>query len=511
MGVALVAAAFLFARLLAVPKRASSVRSGLVVPAANTVGWPTARVQPLTESAQLAYVNDPSLTLTCPHLQPYERAIRSAGIAVIPTASTIVKTRCRVNRAALLRQFGLADPVSYREYFEAERSAEDFPIAHLQCGQCGSRVDTLHPAECALSTPWFPAPPPPLILNGEHLLVPKVDVTAITGSPSGRFAAVAAGLYNQPQVIAVWDITRREAVRSYPSHGVVRSITWSRDERTLITGRGVAWHSGQGSLGPSIFVRDVESGREVLQFGSDLFGVRGIALSSDGRLLLAAGMLGKTRLAGSTLDVWEVASGRLFARLARIDAPSMQTLPFFTAVAFTPYNTLALAACDRYTLPRNQSQRGKPDANPHWNLGIRAWRLSDGQEVEFLRQQAPVQALSVASDGSRLFFAGQRMGVWDLKTRSMLWDMAHTDQIGVAASADCRVVARGTGYQVDNHAPYENTAVEIYSGDSGELLSRGEHRRPPEAIGFTANGSSLVAGGAEGELRFWSLTAHLLP
>ena len=80
-----------------------------------------------------------------------------------------------------------------------------------------------------------------------------------------------------------------ERVVALAPHGVIRSIAWSPDERTLITGRGVLWTGGQGSPGPSLFVWDAASGRAQLQFGGDLFGVRGIALSPDGRTLLASG------------------------------------------------------------------------------------------------------------------------------------------------------------------------------------------------------------------------------
>lgn len=184
------------------------------------------------------------------------------------------------------------------------------------------------------------------------------------------------------------------------------------------------------------------------------------------------------------------------------------SLPFFTAVAFTPDGAMALAACDCYQTPPQLRAKGRREVPWWWNRGVRAWSLADGQELDLLPLPPPVQALSVSSDSARLLVAGRRFGVWNLANRSPLWDKANDWHNGVAASRDCRLVARGTGERVDNHGPFENTAVELFDGATGELLSVGPHRTPPEAIAFTAGGTSLIAGGLEGELRFWSGTAN---
>lgn len=156
----------------------------------------------------------------------------------------------------------------------------------------------------------------------------------------------------------------------------------------------------------------------MLRFGWDLFGVRGIAVSPDGRTLLASGRLGKTDAEGSTLDLWEVSSGRLLARLARVDPPAHETLPFFTGVAFTPDGSIALAACDRYTVPAHLRPRERPEPPAWWHRGVRAFRLSDGQELDLARLYNPVRAIFVSRDGTRLMFYGARFGMWDLTNGS---------------------------------------------------------------------------------------------
>jgi len=103
-----------------------------------------------------------------------------------------------------------------------------------------------------------------------------------------------------------------------------------------------------------------------------------------------------------------------------------------------------------------------------------------------------------------LFTDGDRLGVWNLTSRSPIWGQASYYRNGAAASSDCRLVARGSGYQVDNHGPYQDTGVELYDGRTGEMLSAARHRTIPQAMAFTLDGSSFIAGGLEGELRFWS-------
>jgi len=506
-GVAIVAIAFIAAGLLGISPRTQSPaphRVDVRPPQAPTT--PSAMAQAASE-LKAAYAANPNMAITCPHPLFFERTMHAAGIAVVPPAATLANASCRIHRRALRGQFALPATVQHREYFEAERYFEDFPIARLQCMQCNSWIETLHPYNCGMSTPWFPAPPPSLALRSERWLTSKAEVTTIASSASGRFTVVAAGIYNTPQEIAIWDVERCEPVVALSPHGVIRNVVWSPDERTLITGRGVLWSQGQGSPGPSLFVWDAATGTAQLQFGDDLFGVRGTALSPDGRMLLASGMLGKTAAEGSTLDLWDVATGKLLTRLVRLEVQEkLPTLPFFSGVAFWPDGSLALAACDLYTLP-GPLRYDQPPLPWWWNRGVRAWRVSDGVEVDFLAHQpTPVRSLSIARDASRLVTSGARFGVWNLVTGSLLWDKINGHAPGPAATGDCALIARATGYQQDNHGPYIDAAVELYDGSNGELISLGLHPTTPNCIAFAAGGRQIIAGGQAGELRFWNWT-----
>jgi WD40 repeat protein len=491
------------ARLLGIPIRLGKRRTVRSVPGPRVHVPVSPEFRAASAQQQNDYASDPSKTITCTHLQPIERAMRAAGIKVVPIAQITVEASCRIHRPSLLQRFTPPDFVSYREYFMADRAPEDNPVAHVRCGQCESRIDVYHPALCNLNSTWFPGPPPSLTPVANHLLPDHIDVTAIACSPSGRYAAIAAGTYGTPQSFSIWDADRAKPLVNLPAHGVIRGIAWSADEKILITGRGVLWHGGQGSPGASLFVWDARSGAELLRFGSDLFGIRGIALSPDAHFLLASGMLGETASEGSTLDLWDVATGRLVTRFARVESNGAPALPVFHGVAFTPDGSLALAGCNWYSMPPDRRRKGNVEVPPWWNRGIRAWSLSTGQEVDFVSQPAPVTTLSVSIDGTRLFFAGGRFGMWDLTKRWLLWDKQNS--FGpTAASPDCGLIARGRGYRVDNHGPYEDTGVELFDGSNGVLLSIGHHQTAVEVISMTQNGTCLVAGGEQGEVRFWN-------
>ncbi|MGJ5819752.1 hypothetical protein [Paludibaculum fermentans] len=130
---------------------------------------PKPYVRPLTPE-QEAYSRDPFALATCLHLQPIERAMRTAGLAVrlemLSVHGPTISVTCRIHQEELVRYFNLPDWIYYREGYEPERSQWDNPRADIFCGECmksdRGRCDilVLHPDECRQDTPWFPSPPP---------------------------------------------------------------------------------------------------------------------------------------------------------------------------------------------------------------------------------------------------------------------------------------------------------------------------------------------------------------
>lgn len=299
-------------------------------------------------------------------------------------------------------------------------------------------------------------------------------ITALSISPRDQIAVVAA------KEVAIVNLDRLDVVRVLPHHGVIRAIAWSPDGARFATGRGVLWTEGQAEAGDSIFIWDAATGQPVSRIHGEGFGVRGLAFSPDGRQLIASSMHGVAAADGSSVDLFDVASGARTARLGHFVATQRR----FTAVAFTPDGTHALAGTDR---------------------GIRLWRVSDGAEVDVAPVDAWITALSVTSDGTRVFAAGGVVTMRTLPTNAAVWQFASARDHIAAASADGRSVARGVGEQVDNHGPYEGTAIEIYDGASGALVSSGFHPTTIEAIVYDPSGRSVLSGGVAGELVLWSI------
>ncbi len=454
----------------------------------------------LTPELQREYNNDRSVTITCPHLEPVESAMRRDAITVTPIARNSVKASCRIYLPNLEKEFAPLDPVRYLEYFIAERSPEDTPVAELRCAQCGSRIDTYHPFLTSFNTTWFPAPPPSLTLLAKHLLPGAPTVTAIARSHSGRLAAVAAGTDQQPQQVAIWEASSGERVVELPPHGVIRGLAWGPEDDTLVTARGIRWQGGKGSPGPSIYVWNARTGSELLRFDPDSFGVRGIALSPDGKLLLASTMLGETAAEGSAVDLWDLANGRHLKRFAEVQANGAAYLPVFSGVAFSPDASLAVAGCGMYVIPPALRSKSPVDLPPWWNRGIRAWKLPTGEEVEIAGQLRPANEIAFSADGSRLFYSGGRYGVWAFAQNGSLWDVQNSFA-ATAASPGLELIARGRGYRVDSHGPYDDTGLELLDGSTGRLLAIARHQTPVLALAFTDD--VIVAGGEQGELRFW--------
>lgn len=160
-GLALVGIAFLLARLLGIPIGRIRLRRKPAVVAGQRGGPLASAAFRVSDDLKNAYASNPHMTITCPHLQPFEQAMRAAKIAVVPIFESCAKAHCRIHRPGLERQFALHEPVIYREFFEAERYMEDSPLARLLCTEDHSSwIEVLHPYVCNHSTPWFPAPPP---------------------------------------------------------------------------------------------------------------------------------------------------------------------------------------------------------------------------------------------------------------------------------------------------------------------------------------------------------------
>ena len=111
-------------------------------------------------NAQIEYDLDPTTLATCAHLQPIERAMRDAGLAVRFQSGGRVEARCRVDQGSLNDQFALPAFVQYEEPQPQGRSFEDPLPARIRCGHCDSVIDVIHRVDATPDIPVFPATGP---------------------------------------------------------------------------------------------------------------------------------------------------------------------------------------------------------------------------------------------------------------------------------------------------------------------------------------------------------------
>jgi hypothetical protein len=106
---------------------------------------------------QIEYNEDPSRLVTCVHLQPIEREMRGAGIAVRIIHADKIHAACCIDHVALGRRFALPPSVHYSELPAYDRSLEDPPLAVITCDVCRSVIDCMHRYNSTQDTRWFPA------------------------------------------------------------------------------------------------------------------------------------------------------------------------------------------------------------------------------------------------------------------------------------------------------------------------------------------------------------------
>jgi hypothetical protein len=219
----------------------------------------------------------------------------------------------------------------------------------------------------------------------------RVESVAI--SPDGR-RALSGG---QDTIVRLWDLESGDVIREFRGHSeYVFCVAFSPDGRLAYSTSGGSftgeWRDGTDS---AIRVWDVETGRELRRLNGNRGIVWSVAVSRDGRRVLAGGSDG-------TLILWDSETG---AEIRRFGLQGR----CINSVAFLPDCRRAVSASGE-------------------DKTISLWDVETGWEIDRFRGHTDgVTWLAVSPDGGLLFSSSYRKGeliLWDVDSRKQVDKMS---------------------------------------------------------------------------------------
>jgi RNA polymerase sigma factor (sigma-70 family) len=309
-------------------------------------------------------------------------------------------------------------------------------------------------------------------------------------SPDGKTLAApdASGRAISLREAATGKLLRSCSYETSQSH---RALAFSQDGRTLLS-----FSSGFRSHGFRVW--EVATGKEVrhqplfwknaqesLKESQRLSDIKSAVFSSDGRTLAA--ILYKVGTRNTSVDLWEVATGKL---LRHLDV-SGHVPP--GAVAFSPDNRF-LAISNTSTIMGLQDQKGG---------AVHLWEMATGKEVRtWTPDPTETYALAFSPDG-KLLATGSGFGpirLWETATGKELRQcqdyQAHV--VALAFSPDSGTLASLSGIH-----DYTARLWEVASGKERVPLTEG-HMGPVVSVAFSPDGKSLISGGRDGLVGLWN-------
>jgi len=319
-----------------------------------------------------------------------------------------------------------------------------------------------------LTAPAAPAPTGTSIAETSTPTSPPTDTpippTAIPPSPT-----------SPPTVIAVESVDRLTSFMTFGEGEVVRDLEFSPDGTALVSVAG-------NDSDFAIRLWEVGSGQPLRTLQGHTSIVWGVAFSPDGKLLASASKDG-------TAKVWDWRSGELVESL---NFPNE-----VTSVAFSPDSqTLAV---------------GGVDASPNaavWTYSVASWQL-----LMKLAEFWNIPAMAYSPDGSVLVGGGtsRNVRVWRTSDGVPMFVFYHSGQVSsVSISPDGSTVATGL-CQASENSQCTRGAVWLWNLQTGTLIKKlADFSDWVQGVGFSADGSVLIAGSRDGTLRAYT-TADYQP
>lgn len=358
-------------------------------------------------------------------------------------------------------------------------------------------------------------------------------VNALAFSPDGRRALVSGQRRTPLELLRaqLWDVETGETLQRFAwlASSVTaanESVAFSPDGRQIVTVGGT-----------EAILWDVAAGREVRRFARRAAAVNSVALSPDGRHLLAAGDDGVARL-------WDLGAGRVAGQLAH-KSNSVALVPDRTihALALSPDGHWAATAGDKEVLLWDVATGHKLREWAWPDFGVHAlafssdgrWLLAGGGDRALLWETATgalvrqfdgsflmtVWAVALAPNGEWVatggsgLMDGRQVCLWRIATGEKLRCLEVSSSSSssptfgkmlewgvpkLAFSPDSRLLAVGHGKDLTG---YTATSVKLFDVATGERRQTLTHDSPVSFVDFSADGRWLLTGGENGKAYFW--------
>lgn len=358
-------------------------------------------------------------------------------------------------------------------------------------------------------------------------------------SPNGLYAASSSGddsIANisddeQDRTVRVWDLSSgAELHRFAPPAGYIRTVTFSPDSRSVISGTwtgatsGVMsmWSVRTGALIQQFYghtdiisgivflpdgervasvswdrtlrIWDIDTGIEVERFENFEDKLLNLSVSADGQYLLTnSGDFGGNEITidnenSKDTSVW------LIDLLSRDEERRyVGSTDWIWTVDINPAETLLVSG----TGPLNTPTSGVADDSL-----VRIWDFETGEVIhELAGHTETVEGVAFSPDGSQII-----SGAWD--GQLILWDVDSGEEIRRYTTADdlnyTNVIFTPDGTQFVSSAT--NGTIILWDVETGEEVRRFEgHTRDVDGIDISPDGTILASGSYDLTIRLWNL------